>query len=167
MPQTRTRSTEITVVGIEKMPTGLSIDTGLTHPAYLASSVHDGNGLVAGASARVEYHMDERDGSKFARITAVESVRAPDKATGDEHKTHDGPQVHINDFAATVVGIEPMRSGLSIDFGKATPAYLARSVHDGEGITEGACVAGRFHMDPRNDSEFARIVKITSVSAAK
>ncbi len=88
-----TRKLDRRIQGVETMKTGLRVDFGHEAPAYIARSVHSGDGVVTGARVVGEYHS-ERDsgGDTFARVTSVQSVipapgDSPD-APAEERITH-------------------------------------------------------------------------------
>ncbi|MCY4652633.1 MAG: hypothetical protein OXC95_05655 [Dehalococcoidia bacterium] len=150
-----------TVVSIDSLRTGMSINLGRKNPAYLAKSVHDGTGIVPGVKLVGSFEMDERDGEQFARITSVSDIIADSSAS--DSSDNSAPKARKLD--RKVESVKPMRHGLSLDLGHDAPAYLAKSVHSGF-ISVGDRISGSYVMDERDGEQFARITAVDKVSGS-
>ncbi|MCY4652575.1 MAG: hypothetical protein OXC95_05355 [Dehalococcoidia bacterium] len=103
------RSLDRRVESVESMRTGMRLGLGYGADAYLARSVFDGE-VNSGDQIVGSYVIDEREGERFARITAVLQV-VPGQA-GQSRTTGETPeQMETMTSDVTVKNIQQAGSG--------------------------------------------------------
>ncbi len=151
---TQIRTAELTVKSIEKMRTGSKIESDHSNPAYLARSVADN--VRVGDVLTVEYTMDQRGDSKFARITKVIKRVAASRGGSASQKARQATR--------TVESATKMRTGWRLGLGYEADAYLPYSVYKAE-VKVGSKMSIEYSMDKSGDSPFARISRVLKVAA--
>lgn len=155
---------------VKTSPAGLSIDFGHTHPAFASYHMLRANGvrIEEGDEVSGTFELAENQRGKFARVLSVtgvvkasseESEESPaEESAGSEESTDSD----VREFTATVKSVSKMRTGLELDLGYASPAYLANSVASGLEVSEGDSLSGTYRMEEGNRGKFARILSVNA-----
>ena len=146
---------------------GLGIDFGHAHQAFASYHMLRANGvrIDEGDEVTGTFEIAENDRGKFARVLGVTGVV---KASSDKSsETEEAPAEEsagsaVREFTATVKSVSKMRTGLELDLGYASPAYLAGSVAKGLEVNEGDSLSGTYRMEEGSRGKFARVLSVNA-----
>ncbi len=166
------RTATINVTKVTKTRYGVEAEGQYAHPAYFSHKTLGDLTIEVGMKVQVEYDLKDGRAGKYANITKVISVVGQEPV--EEVAAEETAEVEKTESAAPaaprtrkldrkVEGVKKMRTGLSLDLGYDASAYLARSVHSGEGVEVGVRLVGAYHMDERDGETFARVTEVTEV----
>lgn len=157
---------------VKTSPAGLSIDFGHTHPAFASYHTLRANGVRIDEGDEVSgtFELAESERGKFARILSVTGVVKASSAESSESEespaentpANESAGSDVREFKATVKSVSKMRTGVELDLGYASPAYLAVSVAKGLGVSEGDSLSGTYRMEEGSRGKFARVLSVNA-----